>query len=182
MVCGDEVHQLQIKQGLPPVIGERSHTLILGSLPGDESIRTRRYYADPRNQFWTILSRVYQADIEDGYEERIAFLLSHDLALWDVLRSAQRDGSVDYTIRNGDPNDFGPLLRTYPELTAIGFNGRKAYDLFLKYVMKQERSVWLDRSRVGILPSSSPAPGRYVLPLDEKVVRWREFLLPLPVD
>jgi len=114
MVCGDEVHQLQIKQGLPPVIGERSHTLILGSLPGDESIRTRRYYADPRNQFWTILSRVYRANIEDLYDERIAFLLGHDLALWDVLRSTQRDGSVDCSIRDGDPDNLELLLRAYP--------------------------------------------------------------------
>jgi G:T/U-mismatch repair DNA glycosylase len=86
--------------------------------------------------------------------------------------------SVDCTIRDGDPSDFGPLLRTYPKLTAIGFNGRKAYDLFRKRVMQQERSVWLDRLRVGILPSPSPTPGRYALPLEEKVARWREFLLP----
>ena len=66
---------------------------------------------------------------------------------------------------------------TYPKLTTIGFNGRKAYDLFRKHVMQQERSVWLDR--LGRHPTViKPAPGRYALPLDEKVVRWREFLLP----
>lgn len=113
--CGDEVHQLAIRQGLPPVIGERSRTLILGSLPGDVSIR------------------------------------------------AQRDGSVDCAIRAGGPNDLKLLLRTHPELTAIGFNGRKAYDLFRKYVVQQERSVRLDRLRLGVLPSSSPTPGRYAL-------------------
>ena len=127
--CGDEVHQLAIRQGLPPAIGERSRTLILGSLPGDVSIR------------------------------------------------AQRDGSVDCAIRAGGPNDLKLLLRTHPELTAIGFNARKAYNLFRKYVMQQERSARLDRLRLGVLPSSSPTPGRYALSLDEKVARWRAFLL-----
>jgi len=166
---------LAIKQGLPPVISEHSRTLILGTLPGDESIRTRRYYANPRNQFWTILARVYQEDIVDRYDEQITFLLSHGLALWDVLRTAHRDGSVDRAIRDAEPNDFELLLRTHPKLTAIGFNGRMAYNLFCKHVVQRQRNTSLQRFRVCILPSSSPAAG---LPLEEKVARWREFLLP----
>jgi hypothetical protein len=76
------------------------------------------------------------------------------------------------------PNDFEKLLCTCAEVTIVGFNGRKAYELFDKHVVRMQRVASLERLRVGILPSSSTTPGRSVLPLDAEVERRREFVLP----
>ena len=165
------------KHGFEPVIDARSRVLILGSLPGDESLRRRRYYANPRNHFWTIISRVYSIEIPEIYEERLSLLLSKGIALWDVLRAARRDGSLDSAIGDGVANDFAPLFERHPRIEAIGFNGRKAYELFQGLVVPKLPDGVLERFRVGVLPSSSPTPGRNVLSLEGKVERWRDFLL-----
>jgi len=42
------------KQGFPAVIDENTEILILGSLPGDVSIRKHQYYGHPGNDFWRL--------------------------------------------------------------------------------------------------------------------------------
>lgn len=165
------------KEGFEPVIDARSRVLILGSLPGDVSLRRRRYYANPRNHFWAIISRVYSIEIPENYEERLSLLLSRGIALWDVLRTARRDGSLDAAIGDGVANDFASLFERYPNIEAIGFNGRKAFELFQRLVVPELPKGVFDRIRFGVLPSSSPTPGRNVLSLEGKVERWRDFLL-----
>jgi hypothetical protein len=78
------------KTGLCPVIFPSSRLLILGTLPGDESIRLQRYYADAKNQFWRILSLVYGERVGTDYDERLEFLRRSGIALWDVLHGAER--------------------------------------------------------------------------------------------
>ncbi len=73
-----------MKYGLEPVIDHASRILILGTLPGDESLRLGQYYSNPRNQFWRILAMSYDTSIPEAYENRIRFLMSRGLALWDV--------------------------------------------------------------------------------------------------
>ena len=164
------------KHGLEPIIDSRSRILILGTLPGDESLRLKQYYAHLGNQFWKILAGVYGVDIAADYWARISFLLDKRLALWDVLCSARRHGSADSAISGARPNDFQALLSAVPHLKAIGFNGRAAQRLFRKHVVRRGMIV-ADRYRFGVLPSSSSMPGRHVLPLDQKIARWRTFLL-----
>lgn len=168
---------MAVKRGLEPVICGRSRILILGTLPSDESLRMQQYYANPRNHFWTILSRVYEVDVPEEYADRLEFLLSRGLALWDVLRTARRRGSLDAEIRDEIPNDLESFLSQYPSIKAIGFNGRKAHQLFEKHIGWGQHLPTLEQPRVGVLPSSSPTPGRNVLPLNGKVERWRTFLL-----
>ena len=87
------------KRGLAPVIGDAPEVLILGSIPGDISIQKQQYYASPRNQFWQILSGVFDSPVGSTYADRVEFVLTHKLALWDVLKSADREGSLDSSIR-----------------------------------------------------------------------------------
>ena len=160
-----------MKYGFAPVINRESRLLILGSLPGDESICQQRYYAHHKNQFWLILSCVFGEPIQSDYDHRIQFLQRNRVALWDVLREAERSGSLDSAIRNESVNDFASLFSDYPNLRKIVFNGRKAEILFRRYVIRQNPYLPEELEMSG-LPSTSPTPGRNVLSLEQKIKRW----------
>ena len=162
------------KIGLKPISDGNSRILILGALPGDESLKFKKYYAHSRNQFWRIMSLVYGQDIDSNYDSRLCFLSSKRIALWDALKSANRRRSLDLNIRDEIPNDFSVLFEKSPQIEAIGFNGRKAEYLFMKYCMPLIDSRVMEMK---VLPSTSPTPGKYVKSFDEKVVDWKDFLL-----
>ncbi len=157
------------KHSFPSIIDASSRVLILGTLPGDESLRQQQYYAHPRNQFWRILAEIYHAPFAVTYPDRIAFLQQKRLALWDVLQHGERPGSLDQAIRNAVPNDFQGLFATHPNLQAIVFNGRKAHDLFEHKVLAQQTLDGIDRLPRWLMPSTSPAA---TLPLAEKIKQW----------
>jgi double-stranded uracil-DNA glycosylase len=160
------------KRSFPPVVNADTRVLILGSLPGDASLRRNQYYAHPRNQFWRLLEQVIGAQLVDvGYDERLATLLSAGVGLWDVVRSARRSGSLDANIRDSDPNDLPGLIATYRSVQLIAFNGGKASDLGRR-TLGEARGL-----RLVSLPSSSPA---CAIPFDRKQAAWnhiRGFLL-----
>ena len=158
------------KEGLAPVIAKTSRVLILGSLPGDRSIRMQQYYAHPRNHFWEILGTVFGCTLQCSYEEKINFVLAQGLALWDVFKAADRKGSLDANITKAIPNEFGELLITYPSIKVIALNGGKAAAHF-RSVHKRDPSIFAGRHCIE-LPSSSGVPGKNVLSLQEKVKRW----------
>ena len=165
---------MPIKQGFPPVFDPRARVLILGSLPGDESLRRGQYYGHPRNQFWALLGAVFGRDLPPlEYERKCAFLLRKRIALWDVLKAAERRGSLDTAIRRERPNDLSALIGELPGLRAVGCNGGKAHRSFCRHF-----GVWLNELPGEIslsrLPSSSPAYA--AMPLEVKVGRWRQFL------
>lgn len=158
-----------MKHSFPPVIDSASRILILGTLPGDESLRRQQYYAHPRNQFWRILAEIYHVPLPATYPEREALVLQKRLALWDVVQHGEREGSLDNNIRHATPNDFQWLFTTYPNLRAIVFNGRKAHDLFERKVVTQQELDGSDRIPRLLMPSTSPAA---TLPLAEKIRQW----------
>jgi len=166
------------KIGLKPISDEKSRILILGSLPGDESLEAEQYYANPGNHFWRILSKIYQVSVEQDYESRLVFLSDRGIALWDVLQSAKRYGSRDSAIKSPVVNDLEDFIRKHPQITAIGLNGTKASKEFKKHwdssCVVSERGI-----HVHSLPSSSSTPGRYVKPFDEKVQHWLNFFKPV---
>ena len=164
-----------MKYGFAPVINRESRLLILGSLPGDESIRQQRYYAHPKNQFWPILASVFGEPIHSNYDDRIRFLKRNGVALWDVLLEAERPGSLDSAIRKEVVNDFQFLFRTYPNLQKILFNGQKAESLFRRYVIRQNPHLHEELEMIG-LPSSSPTPGRGVLSFERKIEKWKNAI------
>ena len=117
-----------------PIIDERSRVLILGSMPGVESLRLQQYYANPRNQFWKILYELFETPASQVYEKRISFIKSKKIAVWDVIENCYREGSLDSKIREEKVNDFRALFKTYPDIKTVMFNGGKAYETYKKWI------------------------------------------------
>ena len=159
-----------MKCSFPPVVADHSRILILGSLPGEESLRRQQYYANPRNQFWRVLAAVFGEPVIGHYEDKLAFVLRHGLALWDTVQCAERQGSLDQNIQNALPNDFPTLFATYPNLHGVAFNGGKSADLFRQLVQNRLEMALQDRLTLLPLPSTSPANAA---PLAAKVAKWR---------
>ncbi|MDE6444858.1 MAG: DNA-deoxyinosine glycosylase [Muribaculaceae bacterium] len=160
------------KSGLGPVLGSNPKILILGSLPGDESIRCQQYYAQPSNRFWKIISGLFGENLRyRNYEERIDFLKVHGIALWDVLASAEREGSLDSNIGKAIPNDLRSLLNDNRTIEFIAFNGKKAADCFKKCF---PGLIKKNPDRLKILQSSSGANCR--LTLQEITDDWKTKL------
>lgn len=161
------------KAGLAPVISTKSRVLILGSLPGDISLQKQQYYGNPRNHFWDILSGVFECTLSTDYRERLDFVLDRRLALWDVIESADRQGSLDANIKQPTPNDFRTLFGNYPNISFIALNGGKAARSF-NAVCREHPDLLANRVYVE-LPSSSGIPGKNVLSLREKIEHWRKI-------
>ena len=144
---------MEASEGFPPIARSDARILVLGSLPGVRSLSEQQYYAHPQNAFWPIMGDVF--GVSGNYEERCSGLLHHKIAVWDVLRSSERPGSLDADIRQetAAANDFGHFLETHPDIELIVFNGRKAEQLFSRLVADEDHH---DYRRVG-LPSTSPA-------------------------
>lgn len=157
--------------GFPPIIVPESRILIVGTLPGTRSLNEQQYYAEPRNHFWRIIYDVFGDRLSDGYEERCAFIVKHNLALWDVLYHAQRKGALDSAIQEAVPNDFDEFLYKYPQIHYILFNGCKAEKLFLQHCHSIDKSIKLTQ-----LPSTSPVPGRNVLNYENKLTEWKRVI------
>ena len=123
-----------LKQSFAPFVDTRARILILGTLPGEQSLRLQRYYGNPRNLFWRVLADVFAEPHVVEYEQQKALLKRNRIALWDVLHSAERIGSLDSAIRNPVPNDIAKLLVDYPRLRTIAFNGLRAQSLFRQFI------------------------------------------------
>lgn len=115
-----------------PVVDEKCKILILGSMPSVKSLEKQQYYGNKRNHFWQIIYRLFGREMEEDYDKRKAFLLEHNIAVWDVLKSCDREGSSDSKIINPVPNDFVVFFNQYTNIKAVFFNGSKAEQLFNK--------------------------------------------------
>lgn len=151
-------------KGFGPVATPDARVLVLGTLPGEESLRRGEYYAHPRNAFWRIIEALFGIPADTGYAERLARLNAAGVALWDVCAAAHRPGSLDTAIRRERPNDFAAFLREHRRIELICFNGAKAAALFRKHVPPPSAI------RCVALPSTSPAHA--AMPFAEKVKRW----------
>lgn len=161
----------------PPVADPASaRVLILGSMPGKASLDANQYYAHPRNQFWSIMGTLFGAHPALPYAERLAMLTGAGLALWDVLSSCERRGSLDSAIdlRSAQANDFAAFLGRHTGIRRVLFNGALAETCFRRDVMLHVRP--LDMLR---LPSTSPAHAG--LSATDKLHAWRTALQPSAV-
>lgn len=153
------------KRCFDPVVDAQTRLLILGSLPGERSLAVQQYYGNKQNRFWMLMSAVLGVDLVPlDYATRLATLLAHGVGLWDVVAQAQRDGSLDSNIRQRDDNDLPALLRRFPAISHIGFNGGTAARLGLKVLGAQAANYAIVE-----LPSSSPA---YTIAYADKLARW----------
>lgn len=152
-----------------PIVGRQAKILILGSMPGQASLAAGQYYAHQRNAFWPILSAWLQLHPDADYAARITALQSSPIALWDVLKSCKRMGSLDSGIEVDSEviNDFQSFFQIQPALTHIFFNGGKAETSFRRYVAS---TCDISAFKLMRLPSTSPAHAR--LSLQEKSTFW----------
>lgn len=116
---------------LDPIYFNDSKVLILGSIPSLKSRELGFYYAHPKNRFWTTLEKVYNTKIGNSKEEKIVFLKTNKIALFDVLQSCEISSSSDSSIKNPVANDLSTILNN-SSITTIFTTGRKAYTLYKK--------------------------------------------------
>lgn len=161
-------------RGFPPIAQDSATVLILGSMPGRESLNRQQYYAHPRNAFWPIISALYDL-AEAGYQEKARELAENGVAVWDVLQACFRCGSLDSNIDDSTlvTNDFRSFFASHRKIARIFFNGAKAESVYRKYVLPQ-----LDPGLAGLplkrLPSTSPAHAG--MSLAQKTKAWEVVL------
>lgn len=158
-------------RGFGPIAAPDARVLVLGTIPGRQSLAMGQYYANPRNAFWFIMERLFEAKPELDYEVRTVMLKAAGVALWDVLFTAERDRSVDSAIVAGSEvaNDFNAFFALHDQIRAVFFNGARAEALFRRFTLPglpQVHSLPLLR-----LPSTSPANAR--LRKNDKLEAWR---------
>jgi double-stranded uracil-DNA glycosylase len=160
-----------------PIAAASSRILILGSMPGIASLRAGRYYAHPRNSFWTILGTLLGVDPGAPYERRVAALQANGIALWDVLESCTRESSLDSDIDEASivVNDLATFFREHPRVDTICFNGAKAESCHRKHVLPGLTGA--RAFRYHRLPSTSPAHA--AMSVDAKLAAWRAVLEPI---
>ena len=150
--------------GFEPVVDNHTRVLILGSLPGDASLKAAQYYAHPRNSFWPLMGDLLGEALPAlSYDARLNRLKAHGVGLWDVIASAERAGSLDAAIRSPEAADLRGLANSLPDLRAVAFNGGLAARLGRRILTDLQGVALID------LPSSSPAHAR---PLAEKRRAW----------
>lgn len=159
---------MPLLKGLRPLIDKDSTRLILGTFPSRKSLELGQYYANPMNQFWEIMERVFGIGRSLTYCDRARELLRRGVALWDVLKSCERTGSSDSAIRNWLPNDLTTFLGDHPSIQKVFFNGEKHRSYVSKETLLQARYGWI------VLPSSS---SQNTMNIDKTVIIWRSNLL-----
>jgi TDG/mug DNA glycosylase family protein len=165
--------------GFGPIAAGDARVLVLGTIPGRQSLARNQYYANPHNAFWFIVEQLFDANPGLDYALRTALLKSAGVALWDVLFTAERDRSVDSDIVAGSEivNDFCTFFSTHPKIRALCFNGARAEALFRRLVLPglpHLRNLSTLR-----LPSTSPANAR--ITKNDKLEAWRVLLNALKI-
>ena len=153
-LCGNQL------ESFPPVIYDDSEILILGTMPGPESLQTGQYYTSSHNSFWKIIAKVFNKGITlSDYNEKLECLRKNHIALWDVYKSCSRVGAADKTIKNEVYNDIEGLIKKYPSIKIIILNGSEAAKKFhasIPYVQVNSSASYIT--------------------LDKKVEEWSKYL------
>lgn len=157
---------MPVIKSFPPVINSKSKVLILGSMPGVRSLEAGEYYAYPQNQFWKIMAKLLNYDLPLTYAQKKKMLLRSRIALWDVVASCTRKGSLDSNIRSVKANDLDGLFKKHLNIRAIFCNGNTAFKFFKNSHCECNVPVFL-------LPSTSPA---HTKPFVWKLDQWKQIL------
>lgn len=159
---------VEFSRGFPPIAATNARALILGSMPGSASLRACQYYAFPRNVFWDIMGELFGAGRQLDYASRLRRLTGQRIALWDVVGSCRRKGSLDSAISEDGlvTNDFAAFFENHAHITHLYFNGTRAASLFRKRVAPGLCGCY----RCLTLPSTSPAHA--AMPYAAKLEAW----------
>jgi hypoxanthine-DNA glycosylase len=162
-------------KGFGYIAGRNARAVILGSMPGRESLRQQQYYAHPRNSFWDLMGEMFAAGRALPYPDRLLKLKQHHIALWDVTHQCERNGSLDSNIKADSiiPNNFTAFFAKHPDIKAIFFNGRKAADIYQQRVLPNLPEPFRSIPR-HTLPSTSPAHA--AMSPEAKLEQWLQII------
>lgn len=160
-----------MKKAFPPIIDIDSKILILGTMPGEKSLELQEYYGNRGNQFWRLLFGLIGKELSLDYAIKKQLLKENYIAVWDVLKYCEREGSLDSKIKNEIPNDFKSFYKTYPNIESVFFSSKNAAVYYDKYVGKSKGITY------EILPS--PSGANATKSFAEKLEIWGEKILPL---
>ena len=152
---------------IKPLFNMDSKVLILGSFPSLKSREQMFFYGHPQNRFWRVLAEVFSCEVPQTVEEKREFILSHNIALWDVIASCEIEGSADSSIRNVVPNDLTQILQS-ADIKQIFVNGKTAEKFYNKYIKET-----IGKKAV-CLPSTSPANAAWSI--EKLVSAWKIIL------
>jgi TDG/mug DNA glycosylase family protein len=161
------VKQLAVLHPFAPVYDRQCRILILGSFPSVKSREYGFYYGHPQNRFWKVLARLLECPEPVTIPEKKNLLLSHHIALWDVLKSCDIQGSADASIQNPVANDLQSLIKG-TQIRLVACNGATAFRIYQKHLPQKPDLP------VICLPSTSPANAKYRL--DDLVLHWKQAL------
>ncbi len=181
---------MAILKGFAPVGSPNPRILILGSFPSVRSLEQGQYYGHPQNHFWPLIAAgLGRQTCPEDYEERLALLREAGIALWDVLSSCEREGSLDTSISNERANDIPGFLAGLAGLRALGLNGGKAAECFKARYWPAGPALEIGRARawkppflggrtiiLERLPSTSPIPTAAYRRARDKAPVWEAFL------
>ena len=145
-----------VLHSIPPIYGDGSKILILGSFPSVASREAAFFYGHPKNRFWRVLSELLGSHLPESVDEKKELLISHGIALWDVIKSCEIVGSADSTIKCAVANDLSLILSS-ADIRAIFVNGKTALKYYNKYLKEK-----YGREAIS-LPSTSPANAAFSL-------------------
>ena len=169
---------MTVIDGFAPIVSRSAQVLILGSMPSATSLAKQQYYGHPRNAFWQVMGVLVGAKPELDYQRRKQILLDHHIAVWDVLQSCIRPGSLDASIDMNSikVNDFTTFFSEYQNIKRVYFNGGAAEKVFVKQVQPELNDLfcYLEYQR---LPSTSPAHAG--MTLEQKINAWQAILQPV---
>lgn len=152
----------------PPFADGNSQLLILGTMPGAMSLAKQEYYAHKQNHFWRIMFSLFSdLPVPETFEDRIKLLQRNNIALWDVLKHCEREGSLDSNIKNQVENNILGLLESHPKIKTIVFNGQQSHKFFIK------KFGLLDGIELIVMPSTSPA---HTMKFEDKLKFWSQIL------
>lgn len=166
-----EKESVRMIHSIEPIYDEHSKVLILGSFPSVKSREKAFYYAHPQNRFWKLLANILgETNLPMDNAEKSAFLVTHKIALFDVIASCEITGSSDSSIRHVIPNDLTPILQK-ADIKGIFCNGASSFKLYGKYLEK------ITGIKAHLLPSTSPANASWTF--ERLTKKWSDELLPV---
>lgn len=149
-----------------PLIDKNSEILVLGTMPGKQSLETKEYYANTTNSFWKIIKDLFNNKEEfKDYKEKCECLKKNGIALWDVLAACERKDSLDENIEKETPNDIKKLLQEYPNIKRIIFNGKNPKKKFAQDI------------KCDLFTAPSTSGANTTMTYEEKFEDWKKLLI-----
>lgn len=154
-------------KGFNYIANNNCEILILGTFPGEQSRKKSEYYGNNRNQFWKILYNIFNEEYSNSisYNEKIEFILRHNIAIWDTVHKCITYGSLDNKIKEPIFNDIETFLSKHKSIKKVYCNGKTAYN----FLNKQKLDI-----EVQVLPSSSPTN---TMKYETKLLIWKESII-----